>query len=140
MRTLVLLSVLSGIAYRFPPGANPSISTPEYAVEGRLTSEPITDHPTVLQTTITAQPGHWLDGTASFDVGGGCCFEQVHYDKPKLERCANDASKICRAVFEVPYRLAGAGQAIGAVTFAICAPGGCGVRKVSVAVPYRTRD
>ncbi|MFT3841123.1 MAG: hypothetical protein QM723_29295 [Myxococcaceae bacterium] len=141
MRGLFLVMTAVVLARGRPPGptAAPSLSTPEFSAEGHLASEPITDHSTVVQFTLTAQPGHSLD-SASFDVGGGCCFEQTHYDRPAREACREDAAKTCRVVFEVPYRLSGSGQVSGSIAFNVCDAYACSPRKVAVLVPYKTRD
>lgn len=141
MRGVFIVMTAVVLARGRPPGptAAPSLSTPEFSAEGHLTQEPITDHSTVVQFTLTAQPGHSLEN-ASFDVGGGCCFDQTHFDRPKLEACRDDAKKTCRAVFEVPYRLSGSGQVSGAAAFTLCDAYSCGARKVGFLIPYGTKD
>ncbi len=142
MRALAILAVaiLSYGGHRLPvgPTAAPSLTTPEYQVTGRIAGQPIVDHFVTLEVEVSAAEGHHLDPgyRHAFDVGGGCCFEKLHFDDPKLTPCDGDEKSSCRASFEVPFRVSGGGIAGGTLSFGLCEGPRCGLRKVSVAVPY----
>jgi hypothetical protein len=119
------------------PLAIPKLVTAEYTVEGRVRGAPIPDHVVTLEVQVDAGEDRWLQTgfKHAFDVSGGCCFETLHFDAPKLTACVGDESHWCRATFAVPFRVGSHGIGAGQVTFSLCSPKGCSEQKVGVAVP-----